>query len=94
MRKIIGLFIVCLFCANTLTAGNLTFIGNKNTNKYHVSTCQYVKTIVGKNIIIFNTQEEAEQAGYTVCSRCKHKLIKNNQENKIMYAIKGNKDGS
>lgn len=44
------------------------YIGNKNTMKFHLPTCSGLPDET--NRIIFNSREEAVQAGMTPCSRC------------------------
>ncbi len=44
------------------------FIGNVNSKKFHLPTCSGLPE--EKNQIEFRSWEEAEEAGYTPCSRC------------------------
>jgi hypothetical protein len=45
-----------------------TYIGNKNTHKYHLPTCSYLPD--QKNQVLFDSAAEAEASGYTPCGRC------------------------
>ena len=44
------------------------FIGNVNSHKFHSPDCANLPS--GKNRIIFDTYEEAIDAGYTPCGSC------------------------
>lgn len=48
---------------------NLTYIGNKNTKKFHKSTCNSLPD--PKNRIYFKTRDEAIKAKYIPCKLCK-----------------------
>lgn len=40
------------------------FVGSKNSNKYHLSSCPVAKRIKPENRICFASKEEAERRGY------------------------------
>lgn len=46
-------------------------VGSKNGTKYHYPWCAGAKQISTKNIITFNSIEEARAKGYTPASNCK-----------------------
>lgn len=46
-----------------------TYIGNKKTKKYHRSSCSYLPD--QKNRVTFDDAEDAEDAGYVPCAKCK-----------------------
>ncbi len=46
-----------------------SYIGNKKTKKYHRSSCSYLPD--RKNRISFDRTEDAEDAGYEPCAKCK-----------------------
>ncbi|NLD50733.1 MAG: hypothetical protein GX660_26635 [Clostridiaceae bacterium] len=46
----------------------VVYIGNKNTKKFHRSSCSSLP--YPKNQVIFNSREEAINAGYEACKRC------------------------
>ena len=46
-------------------------VASKNGTKYHYSWCAGAKQISQKNLISFNSIEEAQKAGYTPASNCK-----------------------
>lgn len=43
---------------------NCTYVGSRNSNKYHRATCAVVKRIKPENRICFASKEEAEKRGY------------------------------
>lgn len=47
------------------------YIGNLNSKKFHLDTCSSLPST--KNQIVFNSYEDAVNAGYTPCSRCNPK---------------------
>lgn len=46
-----------------------TYIGNKNSKKFHLPTCSYLPN--QSNQVTFNSREEALAAGYDPCGHCK-----------------------
>lgn len=49
------------------------FVGSKNSNKYHLPSCQWAKKIKKQNEIWFQSTIEAEKAGYLPHSCVSHK---------------------
>ena len=47
------------------------YIGNKNTKKFHHSTCSSVKDMAEHNKIGFEERSDAISSGYVPCGRCK-----------------------
>ncbi len=47
------------------------YVGSVNSNKYHVSGCDYAKKISPSNRIYFFSDEEARAEGYEPCASCK-----------------------
>ena len=43
------------------------FVGSINSNKYHWPDCSFAKRIAEQNQIWFNSEEEAQNAGYIRC---------------------------
>lgn len=43
------------------------FVGSINSNKYHWPDCSSVKKISSENQIWFNSEKEAQEAGYVRC---------------------------
>lgn len=51
--------------------GEGSFVASKNGTKYHLLTCSGAKQIKEENKIFFDSQEDAEKAGYSKASNCK-----------------------
>lgn len=47
-----------------------TYIGNKNSKKYHLSTCDGANSMSDKNKVYFDNEQEALDNGYTPCQNC------------------------
>lgn len=47
-----------------------SFIGNKNSKKFHFPDCQWADKIATKNRIYFESRDEAIKAGYEPCKVC------------------------
>lgn len=45
-----------------------TYIGNRNTHKYHLPTCSYLPD--QSNQVLFSSAAEAEASGYSPCQKC------------------------
>lgn len=48
----------------------ITYIGNKNTKKFHYSSCSSVSDMKSKNKIEFSSRDKAINKGYVPCKRC------------------------
>lgn len=46
-----------------------TFVASKNSDKYHWPQCPYAQKIKSTNLIWFASETQAQQAGYTRCSK-------------------------
>lgn len=49
-------------------AADISYIGNKNSKKLHISTCSGLPK--AENQVLFDSYEEAIDAGYSPCSSC------------------------
>ena len=49
---------------------NCAFVGSKNSNKYHLPTCQYAKLIKPENIVCFTSVEDASSKNYLPDKSC------------------------
>lgn len=47
-----------------------TYIGNKNSLKYHRSTCDGAISMNEKNKVYFDSKQDAKNNGYTPCKNC------------------------
>lgn len=55
---------------STPTPVSITYIGNKNTKKFHLTSCRYVGTIAEGNRVTLNSRDEAISKGYVPCQVC------------------------
>jgi methylphosphotriester-DNA--protein-cysteine methyltransferase len=69
MKKLLAIGIILLFFATF--AFGAEFWASKNSNKYHYPSCQYAQKISPKNLIKFESPEQAIKAGYVPCKVCK-----------------------
>ena len=46
------------------------YVASKSGSKYHLPTCSSAKQIKPENQVFFQTPQQAEEQGYTTCSRC------------------------
>lgn len=49
---------------------NCTFVGSKNSNKYHLPTCHFAKLIKPENLVCFKSIEDAAARGYQPDKSC------------------------
>lgn len=49
-------------------AKDCTFVASKNSNKFHIPTCQWTKRIKPENVVCYKDQAAAESAGKQKCS--------------------------
>lgn len=56
---------------NSDVGGKIEVVGSKNGTKYHLPSCPGAKQISEKNLIKFESIEEARSRGYTPASNCK-----------------------
>lgn len=56
----------------TMSAGkqDCTFVGSKNSNKYHLPTCRWAKQIKPENLVCFKDVDEAKSKGYLPDKNC------------------------
>jgi len=47
------------------------YVASKDSDKYHLPDCRWVKNIQPENLIYFDTEEDAVAAGYSPCGTCK-----------------------
>ena len=55
---------------NATTTTDASYIGNKNTKKFHHSCCSSVKQMKDKNKVPLNSREQALNLGYEPCGNC------------------------
>lgn len=49
----------------------LAYVGNRNTRKFHHDRCSSVRQMADRNKVYISTREEAINAGYVPCQRCR-----------------------
>lgn len=49
---------------------NISYCGNKNSKKFHKSTCGALKNTKDENKVFLETRDEFIQNGYTPCKLC------------------------
>ena len=69
-------FFVALVAVGVLTASFATvlasnYVGNANSRKFHFANCSFVGKMNPNNRVSFNSRDEAINAGYVPCKRCK-----------------------
>lgn len=52
------------------------YVGSKNSDKYHITSCQWAKRINPDNLVSFDSPEAARKEGYIPCKVCKPPLAK------------------
>ena len=52
-------------------SGEVLYIGNKNSKKFHFADCQYAKSIKDSNKISSFNRAELTNSGFEPCSNCK-----------------------
>jgi hypothetical protein len=56
--------------AGIKTPGNCTYVGSKNSNKYHLPTCRWAKNIKPENTVCFYGEDDAKSRGYQPDKNC------------------------
>ena len=46
------------------------FFGNKSTKKYHKKDCRYAKNMNEEKLVIFESQSQAFESGFSPCKVC------------------------
>jgi len=49
---------------------NCAYVGSKNSNKYHLPTCQWAKKIKPENLVCFSSIEDAQAKNYLPDKGC------------------------
>lgn len=56
--------------ASLAPSQNCTYVGSKNSNKYHLPTCRWAKQIKPENIVCFKDAEDAAAKNYIPDKNC------------------------
>jgi len=49
---------------------SITYVGSKNSDKYHKPNCRWAENIKNSNKITFSSESAARAKGYTACKTC------------------------
>ncbi len=72
IRVLVSIFILTTFSIVCLSlAADYKYVGSKKSNKYHYPVCKWAKKISPKNLVTFETAQEALKVGYVPCKVCK-----------------------
>lgn len=55
---------------NSSVKSDITYVGNRNTYKFHMPDCPSVEAILDSNKVYFNSREQAVNANYSPCKSC------------------------
>jgi hypothetical protein len=64
------IFLLVLSCYRPVRARTETYVGSKESNVYHYSSCRYAEQIKPENMRYFSSPEKAIAAGYRPCLVC------------------------
>jgi competence protein ComEC len=53
------------------STNSVTFVGSKNSDKYHYPGCGHAKKILSGNLVTFTSAADARSKGYVPCKTCK-----------------------
>ena len=56
--------------SSTTLPKNCAYVGSKNSNKYHLPSCQWAKRIKPENVVCFSSAEEATAKNYQPDKGC------------------------
>lgn len=71
MKKFLAAVFALIVTAAVARALAASYIGNSNTGKFHYANCSSVGKMNPAHKVGFNTRDEAINAGYVPCKRCK-----------------------
>lgn len=72
MKKFFAAVVALIVLTTTFaTVLASTYIGNSNTHKFHYANCSSVNKMNPAHRVNFNTRDEAINAHYVPCKRCK-----------------------
>ncbi len=70
-RKLFAIALIILYLALPLAAWAASYTGNKNTLKFHYTSCRWVAQMNAENKVPFDSREKAINAGYVPCKVCR-----------------------
>ena len=70
-KKFLSIILTLVFLVGvSLCAFAASYIGNKNTKKFHESDCHWVQKIKQENILYLKDRDQAINNGYIPCKVC------------------------
>ena len=54
----------------SIKTNSITYVGSKNSDKYHLPTCKWAGNIKTSNKVTFNSENQARTRGYSPCKTC------------------------
>ena len=71
MKKFIAATLALIILSMATVFANVGYVGNSNSHKFHYADCSTLKKMNPANRVNFNSRDEAINAGYVPCKRCK-----------------------
>ncbi len=72
MKKFLAAFIAIIVMTTAFaTVLASSYVGNAKSRKFHYADCSMVNKMNPSNKVYMNTRDEAINAGYVPCKRCK-----------------------
>ena len=71
MKKFTFTLVMIIFTMMMTHVLASSYVGNAKTKKFHYADCSMVNKMNPSNKVYMNTREEAINAGYVPCKRCK-----------------------
>ncbi|GAB4287225.1 MAG: hypothetical protein Kow0098_03440 [Ignavibacteriaceae bacterium] len=65
------LLLLLLFSFTATPLQETKFVGSKKSDKYHYTWCRWANKIKSSNLVVFDSVQEARNAGYVPCKVCK-----------------------
>ena len=67
MKRLLLIATILLLICSTA----LSFVGNRNTRKFHEDYCDSVRAMADHNKVYIASREDAIAQGYVPCKRCR-----------------------
>jgi methylphosphotriester-DNA--protein-cysteine methyltransferase len=72
IRILVAIIVLAVFSVTYLSlAADYKYVGSRNSDKYHYPDCKWAKKISAKNLLTFESAQEASKTGYVPCKVCK-----------------------
>jgi len=65
------IFTIVACSYNADNTERVTFVGSKNSNIYHYTSCEWAQKINSSNLVEFSSILDAQSHGYRACNVCK-----------------------